>query len=131
METDFKKVVGERLKVLRIEKRMTQEEMGEKLNLSTSAYCKMEYGETDLTLTRLNQIAEALEITPMELFNQLEGNTYFTNCNHIGVGIAKDNSTINTINIDNGQELKELIRANSRLIEMLCKRMDELERQNR
>ena len=58
METDLKKIVGHRLQMLRMEKNLTQEQMGEKLNLSTSAYCKIEYGETDLTLTRLNKIAE-------------------------------------------------------------------------
>ena len=58
METDLKKIVGQRLQLLRMEKNLTQEQMGEKLNLSTSAYCKIEYGETDLTLTRLNKIAE-------------------------------------------------------------------------
>ena len=54
METDLKKIVGQRLQLLRMEKNLTQEQMGEQLNLSTSAYCKIEYGETDLTLTRLN-----------------------------------------------------------------------------
>ena len=54
-EADLKKIVGQRLQMLRLEKCLTQEQMGEKLNLSTSAYCKIEYGETDLTLTRLNK----------------------------------------------------------------------------
>ena len=53
-EADLKKIVGQRLQMLRLEKCLTQEQMGEKLNLSTSAYCKIEYGETDLTLTRLD-----------------------------------------------------------------------------
>lgn len=128
METDFKKVVGDRLRMVRIEKRLTQEEMGEKLNLSTSAYCKLEYGETDLTLTRLNQIAEVLKMNPMDLFQKVNGDTNFYQCN--GVGIAKDYGSINTINIDSNQDLKELIKANSRLIDMLCKRIDNLERQN-
>ena len=41
METDLKKIVGHRLQMLRMEKNLTQEQMGEKLNLSTSAYCKI------------------------------------------------------------------------------------------
>lgn len=57
MERKFKKRVGQRLHLLRVEKNLTQEEMAEQLHLSTSAYCKIEYGETDLTLTRLNKIA--------------------------------------------------------------------------
>ena len=72
METDLKKIVGHRLQMLRMEKNLTQEQMGEKLNLSTSAYCKIEYGETDLTLTRLNKIAEVLNMSALELFNKTQ-----------------------------------------------------------
>ena len=79
METDLKKIVGHRLQMLRMEKNLTQEQMGEKLNLSTSAYCKIEYGETDLTLTRLNKIAEVLNMSALELFNKIDGNVYVNN----------------------------------------------------
>lgn len=123
MVADLKKIVEQRLQLLRIEKNLTQEQMGERLNLSTSAYCKIEYGETDLTLTRLNKIAEILKMAPAELFNKIDGNIYFNNSGTIGVGIAKDHSTVYTADND----LRELIKANSRLIEVLCKRIDDLE----
>lgn len=123
MVADLKKIVGQRLQLLRIEKNLTQEQMGERLNLSTSAYCKIEYGETDLTLTRLNKIAEILKMAPAELFNKIDGNIYFNNSGTIGVGIAKDHSTVYTADND----LRELIKANSRLTEVLCKRIDDLE----
>lgn len=123
MVADLKKIVGQRLQLLRIEKNLTQEQMGERLNLSTSAYCKIEYGETDLTLTRLNKIAEILKMAPAELFNKIDGNIYFNNSGTIGVEIAKDHSTVYTADND----LRELIKANSRLIEVLCKRIDDLE----
>ena len=92
METDLKKIVGHRLQMLRMEKNLTQEQMGEKLNLSTSAYCKIEYGETDLTLTRLNKIAEVLNMSALELFNKIDGNVYVNNTGTIGtnIGVAKD-----------------------------------------
>lgn len=126
MVADLKKIVGQKLQLLRIEKNLTQEQMGEKLSLSTSAYCKIEYGETDLTLTRLNKIAEILEMSPVELFNKIEGNIYFNNSGTIGVGIAKDNSTVHTTKDD---DLRELVKANSRLIEVLYKRISDLEQQ--
>lgn len=126
MDADLKKIVGQRLQILRLEKNLTQEQMGERLSLSTSAYCKIEYGETDLTLTRLNKIAEILQMSPAELFNKIESPIYFNNTGTIGVGIAKDNSTVNTGNND---DLRELIKANSRLIEMVCKRIEDLEKQ--
>ena len=71
METDLKKLVGQRLQLLRLERNLTQEQMSEKLNLSTSAYCKIEYGETDLTLTRLNKIADILNMSAVELFTRI------------------------------------------------------------
>lgn len=45
METDLKKIVGQRLQLLRMEKNLTQEQMGEKLNLSTSATAKLNMGK--------------------------------------------------------------------------------------
>lgn len=125
-ETDLKKIVGRRLQMLRIEKNLTQEQMGDKLNLSTSAYCKIEYGETDLTLTRLNKIADVLNMSALELFNKIDGNVYVNNSGTIGtnIGVAKDCSTVN---IKDSEDLRELIKANSRLIDTLFKRIDFLE----
>lgn len=104
MGTDLKKIVGQRLQRLRLEKNLTQEQMGEKLNLSTSAYCKIEYGETDLTLTRLSKIAEILNMPATDLFCK----------------IVEDTSSDN----DN---LRELINANSKMIDLLYKRINTLE----
>ena len=124
--TDLKKIVGQRLQLLRLEKNLTQEQMSEKLHLSTSADCKIEYGETDLTLTRLNSIAEILNMSAIELFSKIEGNYSFTNNKDCAfVGIARDSSTIR---VENNDEIRELIKANSRIIELLCKRMDALEK---
>ena len=44
METDLKKIVGQRLQLLRMEKNLTQEQMGEQLNLSTRPNCKKDNG---------------------------------------------------------------------------------------
>lgn len=128
IETDLKKIVGHRLQMLRMEKNLTQEQMGDKLNLSTSAYCKIEYGETDLTLTRLNKIAEVLNMSAMELFNKIDGNVYFNNSGTIGtnIGVTKDYSTVNN---KGSEDLRDLIKANSRLIDTLFKRIDFLEGQ--
>ena len=123
--TDLKKIVGQRLQLLRLEKNLTQEQMSEKLHLSTSAYCKIEYGETDLTLTRLNKIAEIFDMSAIELFSKIDGNYTFTNNKDCAfVGIARDSSTVN---VENNDEIKELIKANSRIIDLLCKRLDILE----
>lgn len=123
METDLKKFVGQRLQLLRLEKNLTQEQMGEKLSLSTSAYCKIEYGETDLTLTRLNKIAEVLNMSALDLFRKIDGNSYSTNSVTIGtsIGVARD------LKIESPVDLRELIKANSKMIDMLCRRIEMLE----
>lgn len=72
MNTKLKKIAGQQLQLLRLEKNLTQEQMSEKLNLSTSAYCKIEYGETDLTLTRLDKIAKVLGISALSLFSHID-----------------------------------------------------------
>ena len=126
METDLKKLVGQRLQLLRLERNLTQEQMSEKLNLSTSAYCKIEYGETDLTLTRLNKIADILLKSAVELFTRIEGDTYNNYPKDYGrIWITRDSSIVN---VDNSDDLRELVKSNSRLIDVLLKRIEELEK---
>ena len=85
-----------------------------------------EYGETDLTLTRLNKIAEVLNMSALELFNKIDGNVYVNNSGTIGtnIGVAKDCSSVH---IEAADDLRELIKANSRLLDMLYKRIELLE----
>ncbi len=112
----MKKDVGQKLQNLRHENKITQEQMGEKLNLSTSAYCKIEYGETDITLTRLNEIAQIFNISAVELLIKLTcdaGGGFGGAEYHIADHAADD--------------LLVSVKANSRLIEMLFKRISELE----
>lgn len=105
------KTCGQRLQMLRQQRNLTQEQMGEKLSLSTSAYCKMEYGETDLTLTRLARIADVFGLSRLELFKFLTESD-------------KDASTLDK-ELD---ALRELAKANSRTVELLCRRVEALER---
>jgi len=52
----------EKLSLMRILKGLTQEKMAEKLNMSTTGYAKVERGETQLKIPRLEKIAAALEM---------------------------------------------------------------------
>ena len=120
MNTKLKKIAGQQLQLLRLEKNLTQEQMSEKLNLSTSAYCKIEYGETDLTLTRLDKIAKVLGISALSLFSHIDKS----------MNPDTDNSCKNNSNNDSAYDLKdlrELIKANTRIIDLLSKRIDLLE----
>jgi transcriptional regulator with XRE-family HTH domain len=56
-----------KIKQIRELKNFTQEYVAQKLGLSTRAYSKIETGETQLTINRLNEISKVLEMEPMHL----------------------------------------------------------------
>jgi len=59
----------ERIKVFRTFKGWTQEKMAEKLGMSVIGYGNIERGDTDATLSKLEEIAKVLGIELHELFN--------------------------------------------------------------
>ncbi|MBS1526465.1 MAG: helix-turn-helix transcriptional regulator [Bacteroidetes bacterium] len=56
--------VGEKIRLQRLTKNYSQEYMAFMLDISQAAYSKIERGETELTLKRIYEIAEILEVTP-------------------------------------------------------------------
>lgn len=54
---------NEKIKRLRENKDLTQQQMAEKLHISTNAYGRLERGETQMTERKLEQIANILEIS--------------------------------------------------------------------
>jgi transcriptional regulator with XRE-family HTH domain len=56
-----------KIKQIRELKNFTQEFVAQKLDLSTRAYSKIETGETQLTINRLNEISKVLEMEAMQL----------------------------------------------------------------
>ncbi len=59
--------VSEKIRSIRQLKTFSQEDMAEKLGVSKNTYAKIERGETDVQLSRLEQIAEAFEMEFTEL----------------------------------------------------------------
>lgn len=56
-----------RIKDLRIKNRYSQTDMAARLELNQTSYGKLERGETQLTIERLEQLANIFSITPKEL----------------------------------------------------------------
>ena len=76
-----------KIKQIRELKNLTQEYIADRLNLSIRAYSKIEAGETQLTINRLNEISEILEIDPIELLG-FDHQQIFNNCKQEGnIGI--------------------------------------------
>ncbi|KAB1063139.1 helix-turn-helix domain-containing protein [Salibacter halophilus] len=59
--------VGKKLKHIRELKNYSQEYMAKELGISTRAYSKIESEETQLTIKRLNEISEVVDIDPQEI----------------------------------------------------------------
>ncbi|WPO78674.1 helix-turn-helix transcriptional regulator [Flavobacterium sp. KACC 22761] len=62
--------VGDKLKKLRKSKNMSQEEVADFLNLSQSAYARMESGETHSWASHISKICQLFEINPNELLQK-------------------------------------------------------------
>jgi transcriptional regulator with XRE-family HTH domain len=58
-----------KIKQIRELKNLTQEYVAVQLGLSTRAYSRIEQGETELTIKRLNEICQILEIDPLQLID--------------------------------------------------------------
>jgi len=86
--------VCEKIHFFRQLRKWSQEEMAARLGISTNGYAKIERGESDVSLSRLKQIATVLEIELVELFNFGEKNVFYVigdntlhNCNQFGNNI--------------------------------------------
>ncbi|RYC71370.1 helix-turn-helix transcriptional regulator [Spirosoma sordidisoli] len=65
----MKTSVEEKIRLHRLQRGLSQENMADLLSLSTTAYGDIERGKTELTLTRLTQIASVLELSPVALLS--------------------------------------------------------------
>ncbi|RFC55588.1 helix-turn-helix domain-containing protein [Brumimicrobium aurantiacum] len=82
-----------KIKKIRELKNLTQEFLAQEIGISTRAYSKIETGETKITIDRLNQIGEILEIPAIEIlgFNEKQ---IFNNCRQEGnIGINHNYSS--------------------------------------
>lgn len=62
-------IIGERLKNTRLEKKLTQEKLAEKLDVSVAFLSRIERGLSHINLKRLNQICEILEVSEGYILN--------------------------------------------------------------
>ena len=81
--------VNEKIRFLRENKNLTQDQMAERLRMSTNGYAKIERGETRLTIPKLEQIVEVFDTDVLELMSLGEKIVYFQD---------RDNHSINIIN---------------------------------
>jgi len=89
--------VGKKIKQLRELRNYTQSYVAQQLGISVSGYGKIERDETDITLSRIEQIAQILDtkveailnFTPNQIFNQYNNKTALAN------GVVQNQQVIN------------------------------------
>ena len=82
-----------KIKQIRELKNLTQDYVASQLQLTTRAYSKIESGETQLTINRLNEISSILGIEPIEVLG-FDDKQVFSN-----YGKQEGNIGINHINV--------------------------------
>ena len=60
-------MIGNKIKNIRELKNLTQEYMAERLDISQSAYSKLEKGDIKVSQEKLSQIADILEVKPEDI----------------------------------------------------------------
>lgn len=76
---DLKKAFGQQLKLLRIERGYTQENLAEKINLNPRQISKIETGEHLPSAQTIEKICDILDVLPQELFSGCSKNQHNTN----------------------------------------------------
>nr|WP_315138276.1 helix-turn-helix transcriptional regulator [uncultured Capnocytophaga sp.] len=73
-----------KIKQAREVKRVSQDFVAAQLGISTRAYSKIESGETQLTITRLNEICAILQVDPMKVLGFDDKKVFNINNNSSG-----------------------------------------------
>lgn len=100
---------GDKIRGIRFLKGLSQENMAEMLNISRNAYGDIERGKTDISDSRLQQIAEKLEVTPADILSFGEKvNNFFDQCNgtFVNAGVNSGNASQSSNYNPNKQQLE-------------------------
>ncbi len=74
--------LGKKIRFLREMKNLKQENMAELLEMTNNGYGKIERDETDVSYSRLNQIAEVLGMSVADLVNMQDQKIIYSINNH-------------------------------------------------
>ncbi|HLP55182.1 MAG TPA: helix-turn-helix transcriptional regulator [Fluviicola sp.] len=61
--------IAEKIRILRLSKNLSQQNIADELNLTVAAYSNIERGVSDINLARLSEIARILDTTPIDLLS--------------------------------------------------------------
>jgi transcriptional regulator with XRE-family HTH domain len=99
-------IVGQKIKKIRELKNLTQEYVSEKLGLSQSGYSKIENGEVDIPLERLEQISKILNLRSEDILSFDENMVFNVMYNKTGNGFV-----LNQISENEKKQYEEQIKS--------------------
>ena len=85
--------IGQKIKKFRELKNLTQEYMAAQLEMSQSAYSKIETGESDVTFKKLELISRALDVKPEDILTFNERLVFNVQHNQTGQGLVINQMT--------------------------------------
>ncbi len=113
----------EKLKTIRKLRNLTQQTVADKLGISTQSYAKIERGETDVNLSRLQQIAQLMGIELSQLFCLDEKNVFNFTASHF-----TQSQNVNSLSTEQTEYKPELEKAHL-MVEQQQKEIDYLKQQ--
>jgi transcriptional regulator with XRE-family HTH domain len=79
--------IGAKIRTIRQAKSLTQENVAEMLGMSHSGYAKIERGEVDLSVQRLEQIAKVFNVAAHEIMQLSESQNFvFSHSTNFAIG---------------------------------------------
>ncbi len=91
------KNLGDKIRKIRDLKGLSQENMADMLGLSLPTYADIERGKRDVTVSRLEQVAEKLGVTLNDILNFNERVTnFFDQCSSVIAGVNSGGQTATT-----------------------------------
>lgn len=116
--------IGKKIKQLRELRNYTQAYIAEELNMSLGGYGKIERDETDITISRLNQIAKILDTNLATILN-FDSNQVFNQYNN---KTANVNGVVQNQQIIGDNGLEDLFSGLKDEIKQLKKKINESEK---
>ncbi len=105
------KVNLEKIKELRIEKKLTQEDVAFELDITQSQYGRLERGECEFDFEKLNRIAVLFQINPNEIIEFEEKYVLINSYNGTNKGSNSNNfaSSIEVVNQVSKEDIRRIV----------------------
>jgi transcriptional regulator with XRE-family HTH domain len=121
--------IGFKIKTLRQSRSLTQEGMAELLNMSHSNYAKLERGEIDMTIKRLQEIAKIFGESAQN-FIPNETNTNYTNCSNNHTCVVGHNQGTIQIPSTELDALRKQMEMFDQALQRMNKKLESMEKQS-